>query len=211
MNPSWFKRPDWPMEWELERRTALIQAITELPNGELLSEQASEGQAILLYSTSQFGRDEELPRNRPASLKASETELRALASLCDKLALHIESMHRPAVGSFFGEGGDLFTFANQVREAKQIAEFAFGGIEIGDSGRGAGKKIEAAQVTELSAHVFEHVTGKRPTFTTDPQSGQISGVWPDFLSAVFDALWIKASVASQVRAVSEKIQTKTAI
>lgn len=210
MNPSWFKRPDWPMEWELDRRTALIQAITELPNGELLSNQASEGQAVLLYSASQFGRDEELPRNRPASRKASETELRTLALLCGKLAKHIDKMHRPAVGSFYSEGGELFNFANQVRETEQIAQFAFGSVEIEDSGRGAGKKVEAAQVAEMAAHVFEHITGKRPTFTTDPQNGQVSGVWPDFLSAVFGALWIKASVASQVRVVSEKIRTETA-
>ena len=108
MNPSWFANPDWPMEWELERRTVLMMAISSLPNSNSLSEQQIENGAVLLYMEALFGNEEELPRNRPASLKASETELRSLALLCEKLAAHIEKMHRPAVGAFYNEGGGLF-------------------------------------------------------------------------------------------------------
>lgn len=187
------------MEWELERRSTLIQAIGRLPNGCDLDAQEVEGKALLLFTTSLNGRDQELPRNRPASLRASTEELRKLNSICEKLVEHINSMHQPSVSAFYSEAGNLFGFAEQAHQVSESAVYALGCVEVDGSARGAGKKVEAAYVTELAASIFEDVTGKRPTFTSDTMTGQVSGVWRDFLGEFFRALNIKASVASQGR------------
>lgn len=205
MNPAWFARHDWPMDHEIQRRNDLMDAIRALPNGETLSDEKVEGQAIFLWSASNFGRIEELPCNRPASQKASEVELERLAKIAAQLADHIEAMHRPAVAAIWKESADdLWTTAQRARDLSEAAKHAAGVIDAEDSARGAGKKVEAEEVAEMAGHVFEHVTGRRPTLTVAPDDGQVSGVWPDFLARVFTTLRVKASPNWQARAVMQK-------
>jgi hypothetical protein len=202
MNPTWFMRPDWPMDWEIERRSALMLAVQNLPNGDVLGDDDVEGNALLLFSTSEWGRNEEMPQNRPSTGQKSEKDLRKLMDLCAKTVAHIEQMNRPAVGAFFAEGGDLWTLKDALAQASEIAGHSLG-HEVEDSPRGP-RKIEAAQVTETAAMIFEHVSGQGPTFTTDPISNEIRGPWPKFLSSIFDALRINASVEAQAKALREK-------
>ncbi|MEM9393354.1 MAG: hypothetical protein AAGA38_05830 [Pseudomonadota bacterium] len=115
-------------------------------------------------------------------------------------------MNQPAVGAYFREGSDLWTLEAKLSEAAEIAQHAFGPIEA-DVARGA-TKIAAAQVTEEAAGLFEHITGLRPTFTTNPETKEITGAWPSFVSAIFSALYIDASVEAQVRALKEKSRKK---
>jgi hypothetical protein len=208
MNPVWFMRADWPLDHELARRTALIDAVRGLPDGDALDDNKAEGLAILIWSAHNRAQDDELPRNRPASTTTTEAELRKLHDLCVKLADHIEGMHSPAVGGIYIEGAVLFDLASAAR---QMAETATHVEFEGENARGAGEKIVARQTTEMASHVYEHVTERRPTFTSGTETGAVSGAWPDFLTQVFEALWIKASVAAQVRAISEKKPLKQAI
>lgn len=211
MNAAWFERPAWPMEWEIERRTRLMGAVRALPNGEGLSGEKVEGHALSLWAASNSGRLEELPRNRPASRRASEDELERLVRLAAQLADHIDAMHLPAVAAVWRESqGDLWTTAERVRSLSLAAKQAFGEIEVDDvSGRGAGRKVEAEIVAETAGHVFAFVTGRRPTLTVAPGTGHVSGAWPDFLAQVFAALRIDASVSSQARAVMQKSRPAT--
>jgi hypothetical protein len=163
-----------------------------------------EGAALNLWSASWSGRDEELPRNRPASLQSSETELRKLHELAGKLADHIEAMRQPAIAALYAEGAGVFDIVPRLRDLQQDAQAAFGDLKPQGSGRGAGVKAEAAAVTEAAAFQFERVTGRAAGFTSDPDTGVVSGTWPDFLRVVFDALGIDASVAAQVRALRKK-------
>ncbi|WP_397542052.1 hypothetical protein [Roseovarius salis] len=199
----------WPCEFAMSGFGAkLIQAIWAIPGAEPLTEDDVEGKARMLYAVSEGGRDEELPRNRPASQKASEGELRKLAALAERLERHILSMRQPAVSAFYAEtargGRGLFELVRTLQETQDNARHAFSALEVESTPSGAPKKIEAAEVAFLSSRLFEHISGRRATFTTDPLTGKVSGAWPDFLSAVFDALYIDASVAAQVRAISEK-------
>lgn len=206
MNPDWFERPDWPMDWEIERRYALLDAVQNLPNGNGLSEEGKEGKALLLFSTSKWGRNEEMPHNRPSTAQKSDKDLRKLMELCTKTVAHIDQMNRPAVGAYFAEDtsryGDLWTLRDALEKAAETAGHGLGCEREGPM-RGP-RKIEAAQVTETAGHIFEWVSGRAATFTTDPITNEVKGQWPSFLSAVFMALKIDASVESQVKALREK-------
>lgn len=195
----------WPCEFEMSGFGAgLIRAIRAIPGAEALTNGDVEGKARMLYTTSNMGRDEELPRNRPASQKASDDELRKLAALAEKLERHILSMRQPAVSALYAEGAHVFELVRTLQETQENARHAFSALDIEGIPSGAPKKIEAAEVAFLASRIFEHISGRRATFTTDPGTGKVSGAWPDFLSSVYDALYIKASVAAQVRAISEK-------
>jgi hypothetical protein len=158
-----------------------------------------EGAALMLWSASWSGRDEELPRNRPASLQSSETELRKLHELAGKLADHIEAMRQPAIAALYAEGAGVFDIVPRLRDLQQDARDAFGDLKAHGSGRGAGVKAEAAAVTEAAAWQFERRTGEVVRYTSDPDTGAKSQLWPEFLRAVLDALGIKASIGSQVQ------------
>lgn len=207
MISDWFQRPDWPMDWELARRTALMQAIAQLPGASKLSEVEIERKAIYLWLQVGFARQGAKNCNRPASQKASDDELRKLADLCEKLALHIDQMHEPAITALAHEGFSALAFAEKLRDLKEVSRFAFGCVE-GEEVRGRKPEIEAAQISEVAGHVYQHITGKIPTLTTDPLTGSVSGVWPSFLREVFQVSYIKASVAAQARVVSEKMRTE---
>lgn len=195
----------WPCEFAQSRIGAgLIKAIRAIPGADALTPDDVEAKARMLYGVSEGGRDEELPRNRPASQKASEDELRKLATLAERLERHILSMRQPAVSALYAEGTFVFDLVRTLRQTQEHAGHAFSGLEVEGTSRGAPQKIEAADVAFFASRLFEYISGRQATFTTDPLTGKISGAWPDFLSSVFDALRIGASVPSQVRAVSEK-------
>jgi len=182
----------------------LIRAICAIPGGDVLEPDDVEGKARMLFSISQRGRNEELRRNRPASQKASDSELRKLADLAQKLERHILSMRQPAVSALYADGAYVFELVRTLQKTTDSARFAFHTMEIEGSPSGAPKKVEAAEVTFHASLVFEHVSGRRAIFTTDPGTSEISGAWPDFLANVFKALYIDASVAAQVKAISQK-------
>jgi len=204
MNFRWFSREDWPMDYELKLRKDLMQAIAELPNGGNLSDSDREFQALTILHASYRGRDEELPRNQKASQLATDTELRRVHDLCVKLIEQIEGLHAPAVRALAAEEVSVFNLAAQLRDAAQGSRHAFGFSDAPENAAGRPRKIEAATVTLEAATVFETVTGRRPTFTTDPETSVISGDWPEFLTKIFDALPLRASVEAQVRAQVQK-------
>lgn len=181
---------------------ALIRAIAALPGAETLDENEIEQKARFIWTQAQWARQDALSRNIPASQSASDKELRDLHKLCGKLADHIEGMHAPAITALSNEGFLAIPMAEKLREMMDGARYAFGACE-GQEIRGRKPEVEASQVSEIAGSLYQHVTGKRPTITTDPATGGVSGVWPDFLQRIFDAFDISASVANQSRAISE--------
>lgn len=208
MNPRWFQRPDWPMDWETERRSALISAVQNIPNGHDLTIADAEGNALSLFSASETGGNDEKPHNRPSTARKCDDDLRKLMELCAKTVAHIEQMNRPAVDAYYSEDtsqfGDLWTLKNGLAQAAEVARHGLGG-EKKEASSGQ-RKIEAARVTQMAGQIFEVVSGHRPTFTTDPITNKISGPWVSFLAAVFEALKVEASVESQVKALREKLR-----
>ena len=210
MKSAWFKRPDWPMEWELARRSALIQAIADLPNAKMLSKDEIEQKALFLWSHVESARRRGRSCSTPASQKASDDELRKFAALCENLALHINKMHEPAITALGLEGFGALEFAEELLEAKEKARFAFGIVE-GNQKRGSKPKVVASEISEFAGELYHHITGKLPTLTTHPITGKVSGIWPDFLTIVFNVAHVKASVAAQARVVSEKMRGENTI
>ena len=144
----------WPCEFsESQFGAALIKAIRAIPGAEALEPDEVEGKARILYAISRGGRDEELPRNRPASQKASEGELRKLAALAEKLERHILSMRQPAVSALYAEGAYVFELVRTLQETKDNARHAFSALEVEGAPNGAPKKIEAAKVAFLASRV----------------------------------------------------------
>lgn len=158
-----------------------------------------------IFAVSELGRSDEHTSNRPASRDTSEEELRTFHDLCGALADHIEAMHNPAIAALSQEGLIARDLMRNLQAAQETARCAFGGLDDAPSPRGRPPKLEAAEVTQMTAIYYRQFTGRAPTFATDPQSHEVSGPWIDTLHAVFEALGIRAKVGSQAKALRKKI------
>lgn len=188
----------WPCAFrETEQGRALMAALRRLT---AMSDDEAEGRALLLVAAQDSGRDDEAPASLPASQAATDAELRKLHDLAGALADHIDTLRRPAVGALFGEGADVFTLAGRLRDLQDDARAAFTEAQGADA-RGRPRKYEAAAVKQAAAMAFERATGRHPTRTTSKEINEVVGAWPDFLTAVFKALGVDASVPSQVKGI----------
>lgn len=196
--------------WHKEFLRPIVEALRSIPGGGELPIESLYDKAALIEAVANGGKDAEAASNRHATPKASLEELRKLELMCSKLVQHIEEMRGPAVAALSIEGLSTSDLAARLKAAQEVAGYALGNIDFSETGPkgGSPKKVAASDVTEICAVIYEEVRKKPPTFTTDTGNSQISGVWPDFLQAVFNALCIKASVGSQVRAASEKTLKK---
>ena len=196
----------WPCDFEdSDIGAGLIAAIRALPNGERLDGKAVSDTARLIWAVAEGGREEELlPRNLPAGIKQTEREIAGVIELSRKLADHIEGLHRPAVDALYAEGAHVFEQVSTLRRISEYARHAYPGDDYAADSRGRPKKVEAIEVAHITSGIYERITGAKATFTSDPQTGQVRGKWPEFLENVYAALRVSASVASQVRAVSAK-------
>lgn len=195
----------WPCEFEDSPfGKGLIDALRALPLGDELNAEKLSGHARLLWAVAEGGRDQQLPRNIPASAKQTEKELGKIIELSLKLADQIEALHQPSVDALYSEGAHVFEHVETLRTISEYAQHAFPGDHFAGGGKGAPQKVEAYEVAVMASSVFEHITGNKATFTSDPHTGEVYGQWPEFLAKVYGALRISASVSSQVRAVSKK-------
>lgn len=187
----------------------LIEALKKLAGVETLSEKEIEGKALFIYRHSIHARDLAGNNNLPASLKTSERELRKLHDLFEKLADHLEGLHHPAAVTLSRQGFFPILQAENMRSWMQAVRLARSEIddEVSEP-RGSSPKVVASEVSELAGRVFREITGERPTLTAHPVTNEVSGAWPEFLEGVFNALFVRASVASQAKAVSRKMREK---
>jgi hypothetical protein len=197
---SWTDLDGWPVP----HPTKLREAVRSIPGGDRLSDERVDGLAGIIAAVADGGREEELPRARPASQAATDAQLAKLHDLAKALADRIDRLNRPAVAALFGEGTQVFEVQRLVRQTQEAARHAWG-AEVPSEATGL-RKIQAAEVTAITANVFEQVSGRRPTFTTDAGTGDVSGDWPRVLGLVFAALYIEASVPSQVRALRREFR-----
>ncbi len=192
----WIGPDGWPCDYP----PGLIDALAALPGANSVGADDLDNLARLIEVVAALGKNEEQPSSRPATATASDKELVQLHSLCMKLANHIETMHEPAISALAAEGGDHRLLMDTLLLTAECTRHAYGATDAPESLSGRPPKVAAAEVTKTAAHVFEKITERSATFTTDPVTSIVSGVWPDFLGKVFAALYINASVASQVKA-----------
>lgn len=184
-----------------------MEAVDLLPCPEGLDKENGEveGLARALFEVHSMALMEGLPRNQLATGKASEDQIRKLHKHIAALSDHLLRLKKPAVEALELEGFGFQELLENLESKQQIVRFAFGLINPNAKIESRKTKIIASLVTEGAADVFEYVTQKPATFTTDVVSSKRSGrPWPKFLDRVFSILRIDASVAAQVAALSEK-------
>lgn len=190
----------WPCDFaDSPTGGKLVKAVSGLPGAVALSQDAVQSFAKRLFSVSEQGKASEEPRNRPASIEQSEKEIETLDRLAGKLERAIRELKRPSHAALFREGANLPEISANLAQLREYARHSYSNLRDTENAKGRPIKHEAAAVTETARHIFRTIEKRPDTFTTDPASGHVSGIWPDFLSAVFDALGVNASVASQVR------------
>lgn len=193
--------------WPVPYPTGLADALRTIPGAADLSDDRIDGLAKMVVAVADGGREMEAARNLPASPKASDGELVKFHDLCEKLSDHIEAMHQPSTSALWTEGFAVFDLLERLKSAQEAARCAYGATPGDDRATGRPRKIEASEVTDIVASIYEEISGRRPTFSTNPANGAVSGEWPDTLRSVFSALHISASVPAQVKAHREKRST----
>lgn len=174
------------------------------------------------------------PSAYPATVHTTDLELNRFVKLCEQLLEHIHSMHEPAVdglrsaanirrakskekfGSISSEELRLKNLFDEMWPCHELHNALVHAIDdacavpdgIGGSAPQRGRRPDrcARLVTEVSASAFKDLTGGNCGFTSDPDTGEIQGPWPEFLKAVFGIFGINASVASLVRAYAAEIK-----
>lgn len=189
-----------PDGWPCDFPPPLLDAIASLPGADITPADELARLARLIVAADDAGREGELPRARPATAASSDAELARLGAMCAGLADFIDTMRAPVIGALVREGARLPTLASMLRETAERAREAYGETGAPERSGGRPPKVAAAGVTRVAAEVFARVAMFPATFTTDPVTSEIKGVWPEFLAEVFAALGIDASVASQVKA-----------
>lgn len=206
MGGAWISASGWSRDYP----DALPEAILALPGADGMDAERAAWLARHIADAALAGRDLERPANQGASAQAADASIAKLHDLCERLAAHLETLRRPAVEALAQEGTSVATLSMLVREAQEAARCAYGGTDAPPQHKGRRRAVEAAEVTDACAHVFEQVTGRRPTFTRDPVTHAVRGPWIEFLTAAFAACYIVASPESQAAAYMEKNRPREA-
>ena len=91
------------------------------------------------------------------------------------------------------------------RIAEQAAAADVGHLPL-KAGRGRKTDNRAAVVGRIAGRAYRELTGRPPTFTTDPSSGARGGPWPLFLRSVFEAMHIGGHGDHLARTVAEAMR-----
>ena len=139
---------------------------------------------------------------RDAGTALMKEELKDFIKLSKKLGHHILQMHGNSLEAIVIDGRHPFylvhtEFEKLIRAARRgIQESANDSVPNKTEKR---KKQTARDVTKMAAASYERLTGKQPSYTTDPESGHAHGPFHDFLTDLFHVSEIKASPESQMK------------
>lgn len=177
---------------------ALIGAVKSLDAS--VDDADAEAMAAQLWSASEIGRAVAEPRNRIATEKATRTELQRCEAIARRLSERLSAMHGPAVTALLGEGFDTRRLQGELAAFQQAVVEAWGCDSTTDRFVQGNADHEADHVTQRAALIYERVTGQAVTRGTwNDYESRLTGPWPEFLSAVFAALGIDASVEHRAR------------
>lgn len=188
----------------------LLRAINGLPNTDGLNEGEALRIAEAICAAWNAGRGMEERSEQPASQRESEKQLLALHGSLSRTLEVVERLQRPSTVALEREGFSPDRLKELLSEWEHAVHMAFGGIE-GEPSRGAKPKIATGEVAEVAGHYFRTLTGRNPTITKDPATNARSGLWLNFLEAVFAALGIEASAPAQAEVVCQKIRSEEGI
>jgi len=129
--------------------------------------------------------------------RRSNDDMEKFYNLCFQLEQHINDMQLVDKRKYY-----VRKVGDTLRDLRENSKHVPWKDEFIRSGRP--RKFEAQQVTAGVARAILEITGAAPTVKTDPMTGRAYGLWPDTLRAVFEAMHIRASVESQVRAYDKR-------
>jgi hypothetical protein len=120
--------------------------------------------------------------------KACERELTELATAARGLITALERLHEPTILALAAVGDVRLGLPETLRTIVQQAERADVSFVPLRAGLGRRPDLRVGAVGRIVGHAYLTLTGKRPTFTSDPQTSARSGEWLQFLKAVFRVL-----------------------
>jgi hypothetical protein len=120
--------------------------------------------------------------------KACERELTELATAARGLITALERLHEPTILALAAVGDVRLGLPETLRTIVRHAERADVSFVPLRAGLGRRPDLRADDVGRIVGHAYLTLTGKRPTFTTDPRTSARSGEWLQFLKAVFRVL-----------------------
>ncbi|MDU8911680.1 hypothetical protein [Aestuariicoccus sp. MJ-SS9] len=183
-----------------DKKSLLVDALMALRRQPTASLEDIDFYAELLGNMAWGGQhlhDQVLKRPSQGQVKA---ELDRLRGACESLSKVLDALHDATREDLWVcSAPDLDDLKNTLNllsaKAKELEEVLLG--EYRSSGRL--RDLRAIVVVAAADEAFRVVTGRTPTFTTDPQSSKISGEWPEFVERVFAALGIKGSARRRAR------------
>jgi hypothetical protein len=128
------------------------------------------------------------PRSCRFGRKACERELTELATAARGLITALERLHEPTILALAAVGDVRLGLPETLRRIVQRAERADVSFVPLRAGLGRRPDLRVGAVGRIVGHAYLALTGKRPTFTTDPRTSARSGEWLKFLKAVFRVL-----------------------
>jgi len=209
--------------WSLSDSDALRGAFEKLP---LLPDKEGELERFVEFfdQVPRVYSEHDLPPKRETSVESAEDELDTLVKLIRKLRVHIEGMHRTSLRAIeteldtvqkeTGERTPEEAYPNRLAEALSKLEDVYRGARErigvappdGYPPKGPPGKNQAKQTAIAAAEAYRSLTGKEPTFTTNPDTNKPGGPFLRFLREVFDALGIEARAEGYARRVVSELK-----
>ena len=212
IGPDGFPDPDFMIK--KVSQVIAEQLCPAKPDMIFLREMGDKDHARAIADAADDGNWLESKNQRDISFSQTAKQLLRFQKQCEAFADHIGEMN---VGSLKlleivkidanGLQGAFNQMQTDVDEALDLLLQS----EKQSTTRGARKKQTAKMVTEEAAKCYEALTGKKPTFSTDPVDASVSGLWIDFLTAIFKALHPHVetpSIESQARKFMEKSRSE---
>jgi len=75
-----------------------------------------------------------------------------------------------------------------------------------NAGRGAKRQQQAYVIARVAGEIYRDITGRNPTFTTDPDTSARSGRWPTFLGEVLSAVGVDGYGDRSMRTVATEMR-----
>jgi len=202
MRRRWTGLDGWPCDfsrtpWGEEVKTA----IRNLDGGEKISADLLGYLAQLIGDAIDAGEAEAHPWLQDAGRKRSEKQLNELLALSEKFRAKVRGLNLPAVNALNDEMYHPSKLLEHLESFEQAARDARAMLEEREAAKGARAKYVAHKVTRAASGVYEQVTGKSGGYTTNPDGGERTGPFIDFVQKVFDIWQIDAKASAQVKAI----------
>lgn len=185
---------NWTAETWTDAMAKVDSALSALPlKSGYDAGRAIETARLMIQSGIVFGPGNDLPRARDATANQTAEDFRKFIELSRKLAVHINSMHSPALraieGAADGNSPHPLILADDLLRLCVTASKAQQELSPISLVRTAGRHENRAalDLAHMSSWAYEYITGERGTITTDPVTSERRGAFVQFVRAIFTA------------------------